>query len=88
MPNAFLVESYVPGGTEADFRRGTAELERHRDRVELVHAAYVPADQSAYWIVHAVSPSTIVEAMAAAGVTPDRVLAAVVVEPAHPTTSC
>lgn len=84
MPNAFIVESYVPGGTEADFRRGTAELDRYRDRIELVHAAYVPADQAAYWVVRAVSPRTVEEAWAAAGVAADRVLAAVVVEPAHP----
>lgn len=84
MPDAFIVESYAPGGTEADFRRGTAELGRHRDRIELVHAAYVPADQAAYWVVRAASAGTVAEAWAAAGVSVDRVLAAVVVEPAHP----
>lgn len=89
MANAFIVESYVPGGTEADFRRGTAELHRHLDRaglaqVELVHAAYVPSDQSAYWIVRAGSTRSVVEAWGAAGVAADRVLAVVVLDPAAP----
>ncbi len=87
MTTAFIVEAYAPGGSAAEFERDTAEVTAAIGRlggakpIELMQAAYVPADQSAFWIVRADSLGLVADAWAAAGVANQRVLPAVVVTP-------
>lgn len=89
MTTAFIVEAYAPGGSADEFERDTADVVAAIDRlggatpIELVQAAYVPADQSAFWIVLAESLCLVTDAWQAAGVANQRVLPAVVVAP-HP----
>lgn len=73
----FLVESYAPGHDAAHFRRRTAGV---TSDIEILHAAYVPSDDTAYWLVRADTDQQISQAWQAAGCRFDRVLAAVLID--------
>ena len=74
---AFLVEAYAPGHDAAHFRRRTAGVSND---IEILHAAYVPTDDTAYWLVRADTDEQVNQAWSAAGCAFDRVLAAVLID--------
>ena len=73
----FLVEAYAPGHDAAHFRRRTAGVSR---AVEILHAAYVPDDDTAYWLLRADNHQQVAQAWSAAGCAFDRVLSAVLID--------
>ncbi len=72
----FLVERYWPGVTAADVRRLGDQLGALGGEVSYVGAALVPADEVAFFAFHAPDSARVREAVEAAGLRCDRVVAA------------
>jgi hypothetical protein len=79
---AFVVERYWPGSSAASFERVTARLASEIARlpvgeVTLLHSTYVPADETAQWVLRAPSARTVEMVCVAAGVMFERLLPAI-----------
>lgn len=86
----FLVEQYWPGITAegfreavGDVRRSAEELARAGVTIRLLHSTLVIDDEAAFCVFEAESREAVEQAYAAAGVTFDRVQAAVELVPSR-----
>lgn len=80
----YLVEHYWPGVTAAAFRRSArqvaasaARLARAGEPIRFLHSTLVPDDEAAFFVLTAASPDLVERAYAGAGVTFERLVAAV-----------
>lgn len=78
---AFLVESYWPGSSPEEFARMTTrlatEISLGGGGVTLLHSTYVPTDDALQWVIRAPSAAAVEALCAAAGVTFERLSAAI-----------
>jgi hypothetical protein len=79
---AFVVEHYWPNSSPAQFERVTAELEAAtvtlaNAGLTMLHSTYIPADETAQWVIRAPSADAVAALFTSTGVTFERLLPAI-----------
>ena len=88
---AYLVERYWPNSSPAQFERVTADLAAAivtlaSGEIAMLHSTYVPADETAQWVIRAPSAGAVEALLVTAGVTFERLVPAIESARARPST--
>jgi hypothetical protein len=86
----FLAETYTPregpGGAAAragDIARAAGQVSQPGAPVRFLGAVIVPGEETGFWLYQAPTAATVREAMARAGLRPERITPAVTLPPPH-----